>query len=182
MKNINLILVCLISFLVFLLFNKDIEYVEKTKVVYKDTIIKGKTDTIYITKPKPYKVVEIKIDTVYMDSASILNKLKDLNKLRSYSITHKDSLIDIKTDLTVIGRMDTGVISYNLRDFKLKTKETLVEKIKTPTISLFGGAGVGSYRDLNIHLGVFNKKNVFQVELSSNKKLGFRYSRIFLTK
>jgi len=148
MKNINLILVCLISFLVFLLFNKDIEYVEKTKVVYKDTIIKGKTDTIYITKPKPYKVVEIKI----------------------------------KTDLTVIGRMDTGVISYNLRDFKLKTKETLVEKIKTPTISLFGGAGVGSYRDLNIHLGVFNKKNVFQVELSSNKKLGFRYSRIFLTK
>jgi len=181
----NIIIILFSVFIIFLLFNNGEETKNETKIIYKTKTItlKGRTDTIFVSNPKPYKVTEYILDTSLNDSIKVLNELINLAKTREYKKTYSDSIISFNIYTKVVGRLDSLNVNYNLKPRKIKYIETHKETLKKPKFSLYYGFGASNNYTLNTSLGFENSKgNYFGVSVNTNGFYGLNYRKRFFTK
>ena len=78
------------------------------------------TDTI--TRPVPYKVVELKTDTLRIDTAAII---ADYFMQKSYSLKYEDTNANVSSEVTISqNRIDTVIISYEVLNRETNTTIT----------------------------------------------------------
>lgn len=157
---------------------------ESIQPTVKEIVIKGHTDTIFIDKPVPYKVIDtIRINNVIteyitdeglLDSVKVLNALLDAQKPRFYKVEKKDSLINITLEAKVRGYLDNTSVFYTIKPRIAKVE------IK-PELSIYGGAGANTNGLMTASITI-EKNGLYELGINSDRSFFVGYKWLLFNK